>query len=788
MKLSKKFVNDYTDLNDVDTKWLAEGMVRIGNEYDSIKRLVDTDTLVIGEVIECSRHPESDHLNVCKVDIKTEILNIICGAPNVKKGIKVIVATDGTRLPGGTIKKTTILGYESNGMICSLSELGIESKFLKKEDVDGIHELQGDAPIGEDAVKYLEMDDEIIDFELTSNRADELSMLGLAYEVASLTKGKVTLPETKYKTNNKNIKSTLELKIDTDNVYTFLAKRVDNIIIKESPAFIRNRLIACGIRPINNVVDISNYVMLETGQPLHYYDADKLGKCIGVRMAEDGETVITLDSNKRILSSDDIVITDGKKSIGLAGVMGGYDTEITKDTKNVIIESAIFNPINIRATSKKLLRSEASIRFEKTLDVNRTYFAIERSCYLLEKYAEGSVCDGLLDHNKVSREDKTIEITLDKINSVLGYEFTSDEVTEVFKKLDFISTYKDNKFKVTVPTRRVDISIPEDLIEEVGRIYGVDNIEGSLPIFESNPAKYDKRKRVIRDKMISLGLNEVITYSLINVNDVFKFTNDEFGLIKVLSPMTEERVVLRHSLITSLLSVYDYNKSRNIKDLSIFEIGTGFSLIEGEYIEENKLSCLLTGKYTVGIKSEEYDFYTVKGIIEDLLDYIGYKNRYSFVTGNFPEEMHPSKSVYINVNGNIIGMFGSVHPNIYKEDVYVAEINLNSLLDIKTGKLKYKEFSKFPGISKDLAFILPKNVNSEDLISTIKQSGGKSLRNVDVFDYYEGEKIDSNKKSIAYSLYFESFEKTLSDEEINPLFDKIIESVVKKHNAILRDK
>ena len=788
MKLSKKFVNDYTDLNDVDTKWLAEGMVRIGNEYDSIKRLVDTDTLVIGEVVECSRHPESDHLNVCKVNIKTEILNIICGAPNVKKGIKVIVATDGTRLPGGTIKKTTILGYESNGMICSLSELGIESKFLKKEDVDGIHELQSDAPVGEDAVKYLEIDDEIIDFELTSNRADELSMLGLAYEVASLTKGKVTLPETKYKTNNKNIKSTLELKIDTDNVYTFLAKRVDNIIIKESPAFIRNRLIACGIRPINNVVDISNYVMLETGQPLHYYDADKLGKCIGVRNAEDGETVITLDSNKRILSSDDIVITDGKKSIGLAGVMGGYDTEITKDTKNVIIESAIFNPINIRATSKKLLRSEASIRFEKTLDVNRTYFAIERSCYLLEKYAEGSVCDGLLDYNKVSREDKTIEITLDKINSVLGYEFTSDEVTEVFKKLDFISTYKDNKFKVTVPTRRVDISIPEDLIEEVGRIYGVDNIEGSLPIFESNPAKYDKRRRVIRDKMISLGLNEVITYSLINVNDVFKFTNDEFGLIKVLSPMTEERVVLRHSLITSLLNVYDYNKSRNIKDLSIFEIGTGFSLIEGEYIEETKLSCLLTGKYTVGIKSEEYDFYTVKGIIEDLLDYIGYKNRYSFVTGNFPEEMHPSKSVYINVNGNIIGMFGSVHPNIYKEDVYVAEINLNSLLDIKTGKLKYKEFSKFPGISKDLAFILPKNVNSEDLISTIKQSGGKLLRNVDVFDYYEGEKIDSNKKSIAYNLYFESFEKTLSDEEINPLFDKIIESVVKKHNAILRDK
>lgn len=788
MKLSRNFVNDYTNLTNTDMNALAESMVRIGNEYESIKKLVDTDTLIIGEVKECSRHPESDHLNVCKVDIKSEILNIICGAPNVKKGIKVIVATDGTKLPGGTIKKTTILGYESNGMICSLSELGIENKFLKKEDVDGIHVLNTEAPVGEDAIKYLEMDDVIIDFELTSNRADELSMLGLAYEVSALTKEKVILPNINYKELDEDINSSLSLKIETDNVYTFLAKKVNNIEIKESPTFIKNRLIACGIRPINNVVDISNYVMLETGQPLHYYDADKLGAVIGARMAKDGESVLTLDSIKRILTKDDIVITDGEKAIGLAGVMGGYDTEITKDTKNIVIESAIFNPLNIRQTSKKLLRSEASIRFEKTLDVNRTYFAIERSCHLLEKYAGGFVEKGILEHNNISREDKVIEITLDKINSVLGYEFKCDDIIEVFNKLDFVSECKKNKFVVTIPTRRVDISIEEDLIEEVGRIYGVDNIKGTLPVFESSAANYNKTNRIIRDKMVSLGLNEVITYSLINVKDVFKFTNDEFGLIKVLSPMTEERVVLRHSLITSILGVYDYNKSRNIKDLSIFEIGTSFSLIEGEYIEENKLSCLLAGKYISGINSEEYDFYTVKGIIEELLDYLGLKNRYSFVSGNLPEEMHPSKSVYINVNGKIIGLFGAVHPNIYKEDVYVAEINLSSLLEIKTGKLKYKEFSKYPGISKDLAFIISKNINSEDVVSTIKQTGGKLLKSVDVFDYYEGEKIDNNKKSIAYNLYFESFDKTLTDEEINQVFDKIIENVAKKHNAILRDK
>ncbi len=788
MRLSRKFVNDYTSLEKVDIKEFAESMVKLGNEYESITKLVDAEKLVIGEVLSCEDHPESDHLHICKVDVGSDVLNIICGAPNVKKGIKVIVALDGAVLPGGTIKKTVLLGVESNGMICSIAELGIENKYLEEEDIKGIHILPKDAPVGDNAIEYLELDDDIIDFELTANRADELSMLGLAYESAVITGEDVNLPDLTYKTIKKDVHDYLTLEVNTPNVYTFLAKRVNNIKIEKCPLWMKNRLMACGIRSINNVVDISNYVMLETGQPLHFYDADKLGKLIGARNAKNGEKLVTLDNQERILSEEDIVIYNSDKVVGLAGVMGGLDTEIDENTKNVVVECAIFNPLNIRKTSKKLLRSEASIRYEKGLDVNRCYMAIDRACNMLQNYADGDVLDGMLEYNTLDRKEKEIEIKLDKINSVLGFNLTVDDVKEVFKKLKFNVTEKNKTFKVSVPTRRIDISIVEDLIEEVSRVYGVDNINSTLPVFESIPGKYNKRDRVIRDKMVSLGLNEVITYSLINLNDVFKFTNDEFGLIKVLDPLTEERSVLRHSIITSHLDVYKYNKARNIKDLSIFEIAKCFSLINGDYIEEEKLSCLLTGCYTEGLVKEYHDFYTTKGIVEELLDYLGYKNRYSFEVKQLPEEMHPTKSAYIVVSGKIVGMFGQVHPKISKDEIYVIEINLDTLFENKAGRIKLKEVSKFPGISKDVAFILPKDAINEEVIASIKQGGGKLLSKVEVFDYYEGDKIDENKKSIAYNLYFESSEKTLSDTEISPLFDKIIENVVKKHNGILRDK
>ena len=382
MKLSTNFVKDYIDI-DVDVKTLAEDMTRIGNEYEEAGKLINATNLIIGEVLECTEHPDSDHLHVCKVDIGKEILNIVCGAPNVRKGLKVVVSQVGAELPGHkVIKKGTIRGIDSEGMLCSMEELGLESKFLTAKDKDGIHELSADAPVGGDPIRFMGMDDEVIDFELTANRGDLLSILGMAYEIGAIYDKKVKDIDLSHKENGEDINKSFKVNIHTDNCGIFLAKRVENVTIKESPDFIKNRLIASGIRPINNVVDISNYVMLETGQPLHFYDSDSLKGCLEVRMAKQGEKLTTLDNIERQLTDEDIVISDGERAIGLAGVMGGLDTEIENTTKNVIIESAIFDPIKVRATSKKILRSEASLRFEKGLDPNRTYMAIERACNL----------------------------------------------------------------------------------------------------------------------------------------------------------------------------------------------------------------------------------------------------------------------------------------------------------------------------------------------------------------------------------------------------------------------
>ena len=501
MKLSTNFLKDYVDI-DVDLHTLAEDMTKVGNEYDSAQPLINANGLVIGEVMECTMHPDSDHLHLCKVNIGDRVLQIVCGAPNVRKGLKVIVAMPGAELPEKTIKKGMIRGQESNGMLCSIAELGLESKFLKPEDKDGIHELPSDAPVGEDPIKYMQMDDGVIDFDLTANRGDLLSILGMAYEIGAIYDKKVKDVDLSHGHTDKNVNDDFKLKIDTDNCTMFLAKEVRNVKIKESPTFIKNRLIASGIRPINNVVDISNYVMLELGQPLHFYDYDKLHGMLGVRMAKEGEKLTTLDDIERTLTPDDIVISDGKESIGLAGVMGGLDTEITENTKNVIIEAAIFNSVRVRKTAQKIVRSEASNRFEKGLDPNRTYMAVERAAKLLEEYADGEILDGTVEYNKEDMSDKKIEITYQKVNDVLGTTIAPKDVLDVFRRLGFTYTEDGTTVKVSVPRRRLDISIKEDLVEEVGRIYGVDNIESKVPVTPIRMGSYDKTSREIRNKMV----------------------------------------------------------------------------------------------------------------------------------------------------------------------------------------------------------------------------------------------------------------------------------------------
>lgn len=786
MKLSTNFLKDYIDI-DVDVKQLAEDMTRVGNEYDSASNLINATKLVIGQITECEPHPDSDHLHLCKVNIGTEVLDIVCGAPNARTGLKVIVALDGAVLPEKTIKKGMIRGQESNGMLCSIAELGLEHKFLKPEDSEGIAELGEDAEIGGDPIKYLQMDDGVIDFELTANRGDLLSILGMAYEVGAIYDKKVKDVDLKHKESGEDINKTFKTEVKTENCSKLLVKKVENVKIEESPIFIKNRLIASGIRPINNVVDISNYVMLELGQPLHFYDADKLGNKLVVRMAEDGEKLTTLDNVERTLTSEDIVIADATHGVGLAGVMGGLETEVEPDTKNIIIESAIFDSVKVRKTSKKIVRSEASNRFEKGLDPERTTMAIERACKLLEEYAGGTVVTGTVEYDKTNNKEKEIEITFKNINDVLGTVIPNEEILNVFRKLGFSYKVNGEKIKVTVPTRRLDISIKEDLIEEVSRIYGVDNIEGKLPIVPMRKGSYDKTQREIRNKMIALGLKETLTYVLINDKEVNGYTLDKFEPLKLLDPITEDRNTLRYSMIPSLYKVYEYNKAREQKDMSIFEIGKGFYKKGEVYGEDTKLCVLMSGKYSTGLNNNKtVDFYVIKGIAEEVLDYLGYSGRYSFMKQEMPKEMHPGQSAMINVNGSNIGMIGKIHPSVTKDDVYVLEINLDELFTKKVGKMKYKEFSKFPSINKDIALVVDKKSVSKDIEKVIKSAGGSLLTNIEVFDVYTGVGVGIDKKSIAYSLTFSDMKKTLTDEEINGLMDKIIDAVSKKCGAELR--
>lgn len=789
MILSKKFIKDYIDLDDnLDIVTIAEDMTKVGNEYDYCGKLVPANKLVIGKIIKCRMHPNSDHLHLCEVDIKNEVLNIICGAPNAREGIKVIVALDGAILPDKIIKRGVIRGYESNGMLCSLAELGIKEKFLTETDILGIHELDENAPLGEDPIKYLGLDDEIIDFELTANRGDLLSYLGLAYELGAIYNKKVKEINTTYSKTKEKLADNFTLNINTDKCSLFLLKKVTNIKIKESPDFIKKRLMACDIRPINNVVDISNYVMLETGQPLHFYDANTLENNITVDMAKDNEVLVTLDKEKRVLSKNDIVIKTNNKIAGLAGVMGGLDTEVTENTTEIMIESAIFEPTLVRKTSKKVTRSEASIRFEKGLDPKRTYLAMERACHLLEKYADGKISEDMLVHDNSNKNDTTINITKNNINDVLGTNISTNEIIEVFERLGFSTIKENDNLLVTIPSRRLDITIKEDLIEEIGRIYGINNIKGKLPILPIKKGTYNKNIRDLKNKLVGLGLNEVLTQIFVNDKEALMFTNNNFEVVKLLDPLSNAKNALRYTLIPSLLKVYNYNKSHNLKNISIFEIAKGFYKKDEEYFEENKLCILMAGKYYEELgNNKDVDFYIIKGIMEEIFDFLGLNNRYNLETENIPKDFHPGMTANIKIEKNTIGIIGRLHPNISNDNIYILELNLDKLKEIRISSLKYKEVNKYPIIQKDMAFILNDNITANEIIKTISKAGGKKITNIEIFDLYKGKGIEEGKKSLAFTLTFEDYTKTLTDEEINVIFEKVIREVEKKYKATLRN-
>jgi len=788
--ISLNWVKDYIDIENEDLKELAVKITKAGVNVEQVKSK-HIDHLVIGEVVECIDHPDSDHLHVCQVNIGDTTTQIVCGASNVRKGIKVIVALPGCILPGDfEIKAGKIRGQESNGMICALFELGVEEKTEENYN-KGIEEVDTDLPVGTDANLYLGTEDTLYELDVHKHRNNDCYYhIGFAYEIASILNKKVTLPDSDYKEESKDIHENISLQVNTSKCPYYTAKMVTDVEIKESPEFIKKRLIAAGMRPINNVVDISNYVMLEYGQPLHFFDKDKLGNTILVRDAKEGEEIITLDGNKRILKASDIVITDGNKPVCIAGVMGGENTDVDANTKNILIESAIFDAVSIRYTASHLnLKSEASTRYGKGLNFEYTDTALNRACHLLQKYAGAKVLSGIVKHDTIDKTEKKVTFTTQEINTLLGITLQDEDVKTELNRLGFPFEMKDCQFTVTIPRRRLDIDPNiNDIAEEIGRLYGYHNLVSTLPSVPTRRGVYvgdvGIRKQISK-RLRTLGLNETKNYTLVSPEMAKLFRYDEKEQIILPNPMSVDKSIIRTSILPSLISVYEYNKARHIEDILLYEIAKTY---DKEYHEETKIGILMKGNYLhnqwqgIHVKC---DFYCIKGIIENLLDYLGFKNRYTFEKATLPE-MHPGMSAVIKLDREVIGVIGRTHPSYKKEEIYVAELSMTKLYEKTVKPIKFKEASKYPEIKKDLAFVVKKEVEAGSIINQIKKSGGRLLTDVDIFDVYVGENVKEDEKSIAFALTFSDASRTLNDEEVTEVFEKIIKEVEEKMDAKLR--
>ena len=797
MKVKLEWLSELVDLTGLTVNEIVDKISLYSIEVEGVNKIIDATNIVIGHVLTKEAHPNSDHLSVLTVDVGTEVLQIVCGAPNVDKDQYVIVALEGAVLPGNfKIKRSKIRGVESCGMVCSLQELGIEKKYVSEKFAEGIYYFDKAQVVGSDGAKTLNLHDEVIELGLTPNRGDLLSMIGVAYEVSAVFDRKLKpllFDLVKEKTNDK-----VEVVINTDKCFSYYAQVIKDVEIKPSPLWLTSRLIVFGIRPINNVVDITNYILALFGQPLHAFDYDLLGNKIVVRNALENEEMVTLDNISRPLIASDIVITDGKTRrssdlVALAGVMGGLDTEVTSTTKNLVIEAAVFDPLAIRKTSSRLgLRSESSIRYERGVDLNRTKLALDYACYLFNTLAEGKVVDSVSFAGIKVMPSKSITIKVSEVQSLLGIKIEKAEIIRILKSLGF---EVNDDLVVLVPNRRMDITIKEDLIEEIGRLYGYDKLPLTHPTdsMTGELTADQKAIRTTKSTLAKLGLYEAVTYSLVNTNDNDLFTYNHKKDIKgidLLMPLSEDHKTLRFGLIPSLLNVMKYNFSRKNTNLSIFEVGKVYYKTE-ENNEERYLAGALANQFSATLWKQEVetvDFYLVKGILNNLFATLGYTAEYLPIDREV-KELHPKRSAKIIVNNEEIGFMGQLHPQYAIENdlhgVYVFEIKLDQLLSIPLEETVFTAITKLPSVERDIAIVVKKDVLASEVVKTIIKSEPKYLSDANIFDVYEGDKVGNDEKSIAIKLTF-SADEALTDELINSKMKRIMGSLKYHYNATLR--
>lgn len=806
MKLSYEWLNEYLDLSQITPEELGEKMSRTGIEVESVERMGEgLKGLVVGYAREVVPHPDADKLRIVTVDVAAEEpLQIVCGAPNVEKGKKVIVATHGARIGNNQkIKRGKIRGVESQGMLCSLQEIGVPANLVPKEYEQGIYLFEDESvEVGSDAVKALALDSAIVELDLTANRADALSVRGAVHEIGAIYNLENRLTADKFEVGGE---ATLPdwMIVSVENpaeVPAYHIQVIKDVTIQPSPQWLQNRLMASGVRPINNVVDVTNYILMEYGQPLHAFDYDRLhSKNIVVRRAHEGETLTTLDGVERQLT-DEIVITDGTRPVAMAGVMGGLDSEIIDTTTTVALESALFDPKAIRLASQKHnLRSESSSRFEKGINKATILQAGLRAAEMIAELSGGTIVEGVASAQSLTLELPVVTTSLERLNHVLGTTLSVEDVLQVFKQLGYPTVLEGTKFHVTIPAWRYDITIEADLVEEVGRIYGYDRIPTTLPTTASTQGGLTDKQRFVRytrQFMQGAGLSQAYSYALTTPEKSHWFTVEERPSVRLDWPMSEERSELRQSMLPSLLEAIQYNVARSQQNVRLFEVGRVFSLGEKgteDFEEREIIAAAVTGEWTSATwqsPAQKVDFFALKGVLEAYFEALDCEERIRYEATDAIRELHPGQSAFIYLDEQVIGFIGKVHPQIQKqldlEDTFVFELLVEPLLAEQLQEQVIQSVPRFPHMTRDIALLVPTSLSNATLVDVIREQGGQYLESVTLFDVYRGEHVAEGYQSLAYSLRFLNREATLQEEEVRHAMERIQQALEAMDDVTIR--
>ncbi|KRL15791.1 phenylalanine--tRNA ligase, beta subunit [Lentilactobacillus rapi DSM 19907 = JCM 15042] len=785
-------------------KDLAEKIERTAVEVDSVTVAEDgLKKLVVGHILSMKKHPESDHLHICSVDVgEDEPLQIVCGAPNVDAGQKVIVALPNSRIGGNVkIKRSKMRGVESEGMICALDEIGFSKDVVPKEWADGIYVFDDDVPVGEPIYHYLGMDDPIIDLDVTPNRGDMLSIIGTVHDLAAIYDQKPEIKKPSVEEDQSlDVNTEIKATADASLAKTYKLRVVEGVKIAPSPTWLQITLWNAGIRPINNVVDVTNYILLKYGQPLHSFDKDKIDGDIVVRNAKKGEKLVTLDEDEHELSPDDMVISDNDHPIALAGVMGGFNTQIDDETQNVVIESAIFDSFHIRKTAQRhVLHSEASQRFERGINPDGVEDALNEAVSMIKQLAGGRIAQGIVTASEYHPELPVISITAERTNHVLGTSLKLEEIKSIFDRLEFPSVEHGDTLAVTVPARRWDIHIDADLFEEVARIYGYDNLPVTLPtgrqtIGVLTPTQ--RLQRASRQILEGIGLTQAISYSLTTDAKAKMFLMRDSEPTKLLWPMTQDHTTLRMNLLSGLLDDVAYNHAHKVDDVSLYETGRVFYKDSADQIrpeEVEHVAGVITGNLTDPAWNNHVkpaDFYLMKGMVNQFIVNLGIKGEIAYsATDQYPE-MHPGRTANISIHGHNVGFVGQIHPQIAKKfkikETYAFELNMQALIDLPKNDDQYQPIAKYPSVKRDISMIVDRETTNDEIVAVMNKRGGSYLSAIRLFDVYEGKNVPDGKKSMAYSLTYVNPRETLKDEVVNAAFEKIKKRLTADLNAEIR--